>query len=160
MRDILFVWKIPSIKNLADFTNRFRIPNKKTFCHTVAEAYQNYRVWSRSKIRLSKRPQDDYTVSIKDFFFATFPDEVKSHYEKTRDSDFNAAIPAKVKKLPEGTKHSEICKAVLSVGQEPSNIPDTDPIKAEYSQKIFGTHRNFRNFNMMQWSLSNVGKCW
>ena len=151
--DILFE-EIPSL-DLADFTSG-SASQKAAFVTKLAEAYQNIGFVAIKNHGLSQDLQDRLYGSIKDFF--SLPDDVKAKYEKP-EIGFQRGYTGKGKEHAKGRNTGDL-KEFYHVGQELSNIPDSDPIKAEYPENVWPSEiPEFKNdANEAYRTLENAGK--
>jgi len=151
--DILFE-EIPSL-DLADFTSG-SASQKAAFVTKLAEAYQNIGFVAIKNHGLSQDLQDRLYGSIKDFF--SLPDDVKAKYEKP-EIGFQRGYTGKGKEHAKGRNTGDL-KEFYHVGQELSNIPDSDPIKAEYPENVWPSEiPEFKNdANEAFRTLENAGK--
>lgn len=128
--EILFD-EIPSL-DLADFTSG--TPEQKAeFVKRLGEAYQNIGFVAIKNHGLSQELQDRLYHSIKSFF--GLPDEVKIKYEKP-EIGFQRGYTGKGKEHAKGRNTGDL-KEFYHVGQELSNIPDSDPLKSEYPANLW-----------------------
>ncbi|GHB33585.1 isopenicillin N synthase family dioxygenase [Mongoliitalea lutea] len=130
MTEILYD-EIPSL-DLADFTSG-DASKKAAFVNKLGDAYQNIGFVAIKGHGLSKELQDRLYSVIKEFF--TFSDEVKTQYEKP-EIGFQRGYTGKGKEHAKGRNTGDL-KEFYHVGQELSDIPDSDPIKAEYPANIW-----------------------
>lgn len=130
MTEILYD-EIPSL-DLADFTSG-DAEKKAAFVKKLGEAYQNIGFVAIKNHGLSKDLQDRLYAVIKEFF--TLPDEIKAKYEKP-EIGFQRGYTGKGKEHAKGRNTGDL-KEFYHVGQELSQIPDNDPIKAEYPANVF-----------------------
>ncbi|WP_075349052.1 isopenicillin N synthase family dioxygenase [Algoriphagus marinus] len=151
--DILFE-EIPSL-DLADFTSG-SASQKAAFVAKLAEAYQNIGFVAIKNHGLSQDLQDRLYGSIKDFF--SLPDEIKAKYEKP-EIGFQRGYTGKGKEHAKGRNTGDL-KEFYHVGQELSNIPDSDPIKVEYPENVWPSEiSGFKNdANEAYRTLENAGK--
>lgn len=130
MTEILYD-EIPSL-DLADFTSG-DAEKKASFVKKLGEAYQNIGFVAIKNHGLSKDLQERLYAVIKEFF--SLPDELKAKYEKP-EIGFQRGYTGKGKEHAKGRNTGDL-KEFYHVGQELSNIPDNDPIKAEYPANVF-----------------------
>lgn len=130
MTEILYD-EIPSL-DLADFTSG-DAEKKASFVKKLGEAYQNIGFVAIKNHGLSKDLQERLYAVIKEFF--SLPDEIKAKYEKP-EIGFQRGYTGKGKEHAKGRNTGDL-KEFYHVGQELSNIPDNDPIKAEYPANVF-----------------------
>ena len=130
MTEILYD-EIPSL-DLADFTSG-DAEKKAAFVKKLGDAYQNIGFVAIKNHGLSQELQDRLYAVIKGFF--TLPDEVKTKYEKP-EIGFQRGYTGKGKEHAKGRNTGDL-KEFYHVGQELANIPDADPIKAEYPANIW-----------------------
>ena len=151
--DILFE-EIPSL-DLADFTNG-SASQKAAFVSKLAEAYQNIGFVAIKNHGLSQDLQDRLYSSIKDFF--SLPDAIKAKYEKP-EIGFQRGYTGKGKEHAKGRNTGDL-KEFYHVGQELSNIPDSDAIKADYPENVWPTEiSELRNdANEAYRTLEDAGK--
>lgn len=123
--------EIPSL-DLADFTSGSEA-KKAEFVSKLADAYQNIGFVAIKNHGLSEELQDKLYACIKKFF--ALPDEVKATYEKP-EIGFQRGYTGKGKEHAKGRNTGDL-KEFYHVGQELDNIPDSDPIKAEYPANIW-----------------------
>ncbi|MBN3584067.1 isopenicillin N synthase family oxygenase [Algoriphagus aestuarii] len=128
--EILFD-EIPSL-DLADFTSG-TAEQKAAFVKKLGDAYQNIGFVAIKNHGLSQDLQDRLYHSIKSFF--ALPDEIKSKYEKP-EIGFQRGYTGKGKEHAKGRNTGDL-KEFYHVGQELSNIPDSDPLKSEYPANIW-----------------------
>lgn len=128
--EILFD-EIPSL-DLAHFTAG--TPEQKAeFVRRLGDAYQNIGFVAIKNHGLSQELQDRLYHSIKTFF--SLPDEVKTKYEKP-EIGFQRGYTGKGKEHAKGRNTGDL-KEFYHVGQELSNIPDSDPLKSEYPENLW-----------------------
>ncbi|SMD41799.1 Isopenicillin N synthase [Aquiflexum balticum DSM 16537] len=132
MADILYD-QIPSL-DLADFTGG-NPEKKREFVKKLGEAYNNIGFVAIKNHGLSQDLQDKLYAAIKNFF--SLPDEVKAKYEKP-EIGYQRGYTGKGKEHAKGRNTGDL-KEFYHVGQELSAIPDSDPIKSEYSANIWPT---------------------
>jgi isopenicillin N synthase-like dioxygenase len=132
MADILYD-QIPSL-DLADFTGG-NPENKREFVKKLGEAYNNIGFVAIKNHGLSQDLQDKLYATIKNFF--SLPDEVKAKYEKP-EIGYQRGYTGKGKEHAKGRNTGDL-KEFYHVGQELSDIPDSDPIKSEYPANIWPT---------------------
>jgi len=130
MTEILYE-EIPSL-DLEDFTSG-DAEKKAAFVKKLGDAYQNIGFVAIKNHGLSKELQDKLYAVIKKFF--ALPDEVKANYEKP-EIGFQRGYTGKGKEHAKGRNTGDL-KEFYHVGQELSDIPDSDPIKSEYPANIW-----------------------
>ena len=128
--EILFD-EIPSL-DLADFTSG-TAEQKAAFVKKLSDAYQNIGFVAIKNHGLSQELQDRLYHSIKSFF--ALPDEIKAKYEKP-EIGFQRGYTGKGKEHAKGRNTGDL-KEFYHVGQELSNIPDSDPLKSEYPANLW-----------------------
>ncbi|MBN3521489.1 isopenicillin N synthase family oxygenase [Algoriphagus lutimaris] len=128
--EILFD-EIPSL-DLANFTSGTEM-QKAEFVKKLGDAYQNIGFVAIKNHGLSQELQDRLYQSIQSFF--ALPDEVKGKYEKP-EIGFQRGYTGKGKEHAKGRNTGDL-KEFYHVGQELSNIPDSDPLKSEYPANIW-----------------------
>ena len=132
MSEILFD-EVPSL-DLADFTSG-DAERRARFVKQLGDAYQNIGFIALRNHGLS----DDLTAKLyaaTQKFFA-LPDEVKQKYENPELAGQRGYV-GKGKEKAKGFNTGDL-KEFYHVGQERSDIPDSDPIKNEYPDNIFPT---------------------
>lgn len=132
MSEILFD-EVPSL-DLADFTSG-DAERRAQFVKQLGDAYQNIGFIALRNHGLS----DDLTAKLyaaTQKFFA-LPDEVKQKYENPELAGQRGYV-GKGKEKAKGFNTGDL-KEFYHVGQERSDIPDSDPIKNEYPDNIFPT---------------------
>ncbi|MCX2740438.1 isopenicillin N synthase family dioxygenase [Pontibacter anaerobius] len=132
MSEILFD-EIPSL-DLADFTSG-DAERKAQFVKQLGEAYQNIGFIALRNHGLSDELTEKLYAATKEFF--ALPDEVKQTYENPELAGQRGYV-GKGKEKAKGFNTGDL-KEFYHVGQELSDIPDSDPIKAEYPANIFPT---------------------
>ncbi|WP_276499526.1 isopenicillin N synthase family dioxygenase [Pontibacter litorisediminis] len=130
MSEILFD-EIPSL-DLADFTSG-DAERKAQFVKQLGEAYQNIGFIALRNHGLSDELTQKLYAATKEFF--ALPDEVKQKYEHPELASQRGYV-GKGKEKAKGFNTGDL-KEFYHVGQELSDIPDSDPIKAEYPENIF-----------------------
>jgi isopenicillin N synthase-like dioxygenase len=130
MTEILYE-EIPSL-DLADFTSG-DAEKKTAFVKKLGDAYQNIGFVAIKNHGLSKELQDRLYAVIKKYF--ALPDEIKAKYEKP-EIGFQRGYTGKGKEHAKGRNTGDL-KEFYHVGQELSDIPDSDPIKSEYPANIW-----------------------
>lgn len=130
MSEILFD-EIPSL-DLADFTSG-DAERKAQFVKKLGEAYQNIGFIALRNHGLSDELTDKLYKATKEFF--ALPDEVKQKYENPELAGQRGYV-GKGKEKAKGFNTGDL-KEFYHVGQELSDIPDSDPIKKEYPENIF-----------------------
>ncbi|MGY6521809.1 MAG: isopenicillin N synthase family dioxygenase [Mongoliitalea sp.] len=130
MTEILYD-EIPSL-DLADFTSG-NAEKKAAFVQKLGDAYQNIGFVAIKGHGLNKELQDRLYAVIKQYF--SLPDDVKAKHEKP-EIGFQRGYTGKGKEHAKGRNTGDL-KEFYHVGQELSDIPDTDPIKAEYPANIW-----------------------
>lgn len=128
--EILFD-EIPSL-DLAHFTSG-TAEQKAAFVKKLSDAYQNIGFVAIKNHGLSQELQDRLYHSIKSFF--ALPDEIKAKYEKP-EIGFQRGYTGKGKEHAKGRNTGDL-KEFYHVGQELSNIPDSDPLKSEYPANLW-----------------------
>lgn len=130
MSEILFD-EIPSL-DLADFTSG-DAEKRARFVKQLGDAYQNIGFIALRNHGLSDELTAQLYAATKEFF--ALPDEVKQKYENPELAGQRGYI-GKGKEKAKGFNTGDL-KEFFHVGQELSDIPDSDPIKAEYPENIF-----------------------
>ncbi|EKB49097.1 isopenicillin N synthase family dioxygenase [Cecembia lonarensis] len=130
MTEILYD-EIPSL-DLADFTSG-DAEKKAAFVKKLGDAYQNIGFVAIKNHGLNQELQDRLYAVIKEFF--SLPDETKGKYEKP-EIGFQRGYTGKGKEHAKGRNTGDL-KEFYHVGQELADIPDSDPIKAEYPANIW-----------------------
>lgn len=130
MTEILYD-EIPSL-DLADFTSG-DAEKKAAFVKKLGDAYQNIGFVAIKNHGLNQQLQDRLYAVIKEFF--SLPDDVKAKYEKP-EIGFQRGYTGKGKEHAKGRNTGDL-KEFYHVGQELSDIPDSDPIKSEYPANIW-----------------------
>ncbi|AWW30650.1 isopenicillin N synthase family oxygenase [Echinicola strongylocentroti] len=130
MSEILYN-EIPSL-DLSDFTDGD--PNKKAqFVKKLGEAYQNIGFVAIKNHGLTQELQDQLYASIKAFF--GLDDAIKSNYERP-EIGYQRGYTGKGKEHAKGRNTGDL-KEFYHVGQELSNIADTDPLKKDYPPNVW-----------------------
>jgi isopenicillin N synthase-like dioxygenase len=130
MTEILYE-EIPSL-DLADFTSGDGA-KKAEFVNKLGQAYNNIGFVAIKNHGLNKELQDKLYQSIKDFF--TLSDDIKAKYERP-EIGYQRGYTGKGKEHAKGRNTGDL-KEFYHVGQELSDIPDTDPIKKEYPANVW-----------------------
>jgi len=130
MSEILFD-EIPSL-DLADFTSG-DAERRARFVKQLGDAYQNIGFIALRNHGLSDELTDRLYAATKKFF--ALPDDVKQKYEEPELAGQRGYV-GKFKEKAKGFNTGDL-KEFYHVGQELSDIPDSDPIKAEYPENIF-----------------------
>jgi isopenicillin N synthase-like dioxygenase len=130
MSEILFD-EVPSL-DLADFTSG-DAERRAQFVKRLGDAYQNIGFIALRNHGLSDELTDKLYAATKEFF--VLPDEVKQKYENPELAGQRGYV-GKGKEKAKGFNTGDL-KEFYHVGQELSDIPDSDPIKAEYPENIF-----------------------
>ena len=142
MSEILFD-EVPSL-DLADFTSGD--PERKAlFVKKLGDAYQNIGFIALRNHGLSDELSSNLYAETQKFF--ALPDEVKQKYENPELAGQRGYV-GKGKEKAKGFNTGDL-KEFYHVGQELSDIPDSDPIKAEYPENIFPTEvPNFKEVTL------------
>jgi isopenicillin N synthase-like dioxygenase len=153
MTEILYD-EIPSL-DLADFTSG-DAAKKEAFVKKLGDAYQNIGFVAIKGHGLNQELQEKLYTTIKQFF--SLPDDVKAMYEKP-EIGFQRGYTGKGKEHAKGRNTGDL-KEFYHVGQELANIPDSDPIKAEYPENIWPLELpEFKNVALEIYAtLENAGK--
>ncbi|MDX5438636.1 MAG: isopenicillin N synthase family oxygenase [Pontibacter sp.] len=130
MSEILFD-EIPSL-DLADFTSG-DAERRARFVKQLGDAYQNIGFIALRNHGLSDELTEKLYAATKEFF--ALPDEVKQKYENPELAGQRGYV-GKGKEKAKGFNTGDL-KEFYHIGQELSDIPDSDPIKAEYPENIF-----------------------
>jgi isopenicillin N synthase-like dioxygenase len=130
MSEILYN-EIPSL-DLADFTSG-DAEKKAQFVQALGQAYNNIGFVAIKNHGLSQELQDNLYATIKKFF--ALEDGVKSKYERP-EIGYQRGYTGKGKEHAKGRNTGDL-KEFYHVGQELSDIPDSDPIKSEYPENVF-----------------------
>lgn len=130
MSEILFD-EIPSL-DLADFVSG-DAERKAQFVKQLGEAYQNIGFIALRNHGLSDELTEALYAATQEFF--SLPDEVKQKYENPELAGQRGYV-GKGKEKAKGFNTGDL-KEFYHVGQELSDIPDSDPIKSEYPENIF-----------------------
>jgi len=130
MSEILYN-EIPSL-DLADFTSG-DAAKKAAFVQALGQAYNNIGFVAIKNHGLSKDLQDRLYSTIKEFF--ALEDSVKSKYERP-EIGYQRGYTGKGKEHAKGRNTGDL-KEFYHVGQELSDIPDSDDIKQEYPENVW-----------------------
>ncbi|SNS38882.1 Isopenicillin N synthase [Belliella buryatensis] len=130
MTEILYD-EIPSL-DLADFTSG-DAAKKAAFVEKLGQAYNNIGFAAIKNHGLSQELQEKLYDIIKRYF--QLPDEVKVKHEKP-EIGYQRGYTGKGKEHAKGRNTGDL-KEFYHVGQELSDIPDNDPIKAEYPENVW-----------------------
>jgi len=130
MTEILYD-EIPSL-DLADFTSG-DATKKAEFVKKLGQAYNNIGFVAIKNHGLDRNLQDNLYQSIKDFF--TLSDAIKTKYERP-EIGYQRGYTGKGKEHAKGRNTGDL-KEFYHVGQELSDIPESDPIKKEYPANVW-----------------------
>ncbi|MDX5347749.1 MAG: isopenicillin N synthase family oxygenase [Hymenobacteraceae bacterium] len=123
--------KIPSL-DLADFTSGDEA-RKQRFVKELGEAYQTIGFVALKNHGLSDDLTEQLYAAVKKFF--SLPDDVKQQYEDPTLAGQRGYV-SKGKEKAKGFNTGDL-KEFYHVGQDLNDIPDSDPIKAEYPANIW-----------------------
>jgi len=153
MTEILYD-EIPSL-DLADFTSG-DATKKAEFVKKLGQAYNNIGFVAIKNHGLDRNLQDNLYQSIKDFF--TLSDEIKTKYERP-EIGYQRGYTGKGKEHAKGRNTGDL-KEFYHVGQELSDIPDSDPIKKEYPANVWPEEMpGFEGIALQTYrTLENAGK--
>lgn len=145
---------VPSL-DLADFTSGDPV-RKKQFVERLGEAYNNIGFVAIKNHGLSDELVENLYKAVKAFF--ALPEEVKKKYE-IEGLAGQRGYTGKNKEHAKGRNVGDL-KEFYHVGQEISDIPDTDPVKKEYPANIFPEEvPEFKTYTLQAYkTLENTGK--
>ncbi|MCS6796635.1 MAG: 2-oxoglutarate and iron-dependent oxygenase domain-containing protein [Raineya sp.] len=145
---------IPSL-DLADFTSGDPV-RKKQFVEKLGEAFNNIGFVAIKNHGLSDELVENLYKAVKAFF--ALPDEVKKKYE-IEGLAGQRGYTGKNKEHAKGRNVGDL-KEFYHVGQELSDIPDSDPVKKEYPANIFPEEvPEFKTYTLQAYKiLENTGK--
>ncbi|WP_158858517.1 isopenicillin N synthase family dioxygenase [Lunatibacter salilacus] len=153
MRDILYQ-EVPSL-DLADFTSGNE-EKKAAFVEQLGDAYQNIGFVAIKNHGLSQSLQDKLYAVIQKFF--KLPDDIKSKYEYP-EIGYQRGYTGKGKEHAKGRNTGDL-KEFYHVGQDLSQIPDTDSVKSSYPANVWPEEiPEFREISLQVFSaIENAGK--
>ncbi len=145
---------IPSL-DLADFISGDPV-RKKQFVEKLGEAYNNIGFVAIKNHGLSDELVENLYKAVKAFF--ALPEEVKKKYE-IEGLAGQRGYTGKNKEHAKGRNVGDL-KEFYHVGQEISDIPDSDPVKKEYPANIFPEEvPEFKTYTLQAYKiLENTGK--